>query len=49
MPEKKPVPEEHEGNEPLEMVPDVPAVTEEDDRATEDPNEVLYGSDTEED
>jgi len=49
MPDKKPIPEDHEGNEPLEMVSDVPAVTKDDDRADEDPNEVLYGSDTEED
>jgi len=39
---------EHEGNEPLELVPNVPAVTEADDRAEEDPNEILYGSSTEE-
>ena len=41
--------EEHEGNEPLELVPNVPAVTEDDDRSEEDPNEILYGSETEDD
>lgn len=40
---------EHEGNEPLELVPNVPAVTEADDRAEEDPNEILYDSSTEDD
>jgi hypothetical protein len=40
---------EHEGNEPLEFVPTVPAVTDADDCAEDDPNEILYGSDTEED
>lgn len=39
---------EHEGNQPLELVPNVPTVTEADDRAEGDPNEILYGSSTEE-